>query len=353
MSRFWSDSVHNLTPYTPGEQPQIDGLIKLNTNENPYAPSPKVEDAMAKANNKDLRKYPDPNASALKNAIAKHFNIEPAHVFVGNSSDEVLAHAFRTFFIQDKPILTPDISYSFYPPLSRLLDIEYKSMPLRDDFTVNVKDYLIDNGGIIFANPNAPTGIALAINEIEYLLKNNSHSVIIVDEAYVDFAGDSAVRLIGQYPNLLVTQTLSKSRSLAGLRVGLAVGNEKLIEGLERVKNSFHPYALNSLALAGATAAFEDLDYFKSCVKKVISTRDKISVELKSLGFNVLPSSANFVFATHPNHGAKELFQSLRNRKILIRYFDSKRISDYLRISIGTDQEMAQLIDVLKELLAE
>ena len=226
-------------------------------------------------------------------------------------------------------------------------------MPLRDDFTVNVKDYLIDNGGIIFANPNAPTGIALAINEIEYLLKNNSHSVIIVDEAYVDFAGDSAVRLIGQYPNLLVTQTLSKSRSLAGLRVGLAVGNEKLIEGLERVKNSFHPYALNSLALAGATAAFEDLDYFKSCVKKVISTRDKISVELKSLGFNVLPSSANFVFATHPNHGAKELFQSLRNRKILIRYFDSKRISDYLRISIGTDQEMAQLIDVLKELLAE
>ena len=356
MSRFWSDIVNNLTPYSPGEQPRIDKLIKLNTNENPYGPSPKVIEAIAKANTHDLRQYPDPNSTLLKNAIADHFNFSPAQVFVANSSDEVLSHAFRAFFTQDKPLLVPDISYSFYAPVSNLLEITYQNIPLREDFTLNINDYLTDsisdNGGIVFANPNAPTGIALAVDEIEKLLQANTQSVVIVDEAYVDFANDSAVRLIDKYPNLLVTQTLSKSRSLAGLRVGLALGDKQLIEGLERVKNSFHPYPLSKLALAGATAAIKDTAYFDSCVSKVIATREHTTNELTTLGFEVLPSAANFVFATHPDCPAKKIFSALRERKIIIRYFDAARIDEYLRISIGTDQEMSVLIAALKEILA-
>jgi len=353
MSRFWSNTVNKLTPYTPGEQPQIDNLIKLNTNENPYGPSPKVTEAIAQANNSDLRKYPDPNSSELKNAIAEHFNLNSTQVFVGNSSDEVLAHAFRAFFIQDKPLLKPDISYSFYPPVCNLLGIKTKNIPLQDNFTIKVNDYLIANGGIVFANPNAPTGIALAINEIETLLQANTESVVIVDEAYADFANDSAVRLIDKYPNLLVTQTLSKSRSLAGLRVGLALGNAELVEGLERVKNSFHPYPLNKLALAGATAAFKDKPYFEETVAKIVSTRDHTITALQELGFDVLSSAANFVFATHPKQNAEKIFQALRERKIIIRHFDAPRIKQYLRISIGTDIEMAALIKALTEILAE
>ena len=351
MSRFWSQSVNNLTPYTPGEQPRVDNLIKLNTNENPYGPSPKVTEAITIANNDDLRKYPDPNSAELKGAIAKYYNFDQSQVFVANSSDEVLSHAFRAFFQQDKPLLTPDISYSFYQPVCNLLEINYQSIPLREDFTLNINDYLVDNGGIIFANPNAPTGIALSIDDIERLLQANTNSVVIIDEAYADFANDSATRLISHYPNLLVTQTLSKSRSLAGLRVGLALGNKDLIEGLERVKNSFHPYALSQLALAGATAAFEDTDYFESCITKVVATRDKTSQALSSLGFTVLPSAANFVFAMHPDQQAKKMFLALRERKILVRYFDAQRINEYLRISIGTDLEMTTLIDALKEIL--
>ncbi len=356
MSRFWSDTVHNLTPYSPGEQPQIDNLIKLNTNENPYGPSPAVIKAIADANNNNLRKYPDPNSTQLKNAIASNFDLSPAQVFVANSSDEVLAHAFRAFFQQSKSLLVPDISYSFYTPLSNLLEIDCQSIPLRADFTLNIKDYLIDdlanNGGIVFANPNAPTGIAVSIDEIEALLQANTDSVVLIDEAYADFADDSAVRLIDKYPNLLVTQTLSKSRSLAGLRVGLALGNKQLIEGLERVKNSFHPYPLSRLALAGATAAFKDNDYFDECIAKVVATRDTTSKALATLGFNVLPSATNFLFATHPDHQAKNVFMALRERSIIIRYFDTARIDNYLRISVGTDVEMTQLIAALKEILA-
>ena len=352
MSRFWSDSVHNLTPYTPGEQPKIDNLIKLNTNENPYGPSPKVIDAISKANSDDLRKYPDPLSTDLKQSIATYYDLPLDSIFVGNSSDEVLAHTFRALLKQNKPILYPDITYSFYPVYCQLFGIEYQQIPLRDDFTLNIDDYQIDNGGIIFANPNAPTGIALSINEIKTLLERNPDSVIVVDEAYVDFANESAVSLIADFDNLLVTQTLSKSRGLAGLRVGLALGNPALIEGMERVKNSFHPYALDRLAAAGAAAAFDDVDYFKSTCDKVIHTRTTSTQSLINLGFEVLPSSTNFVFAKHPNHDAAKLFQALRERDIIVRYFTSPRINEYLRISIGTDQEMDAFIKAITEIIS-
>ena len=351
MSRFWSDAIDKLTPYTPGEQPKIDNLIKLNTNENPYGPSPKVVEAIAHANNSNLRKYPDPLSTDLKKSIAAYYDLPLDYVFVGNSSDEVLGHTFRALLKQDKPLLYPDITYSFYPVYCQLFDINYKQIPLRDDFTLNIDDYDQDNGGIIFANPNAPTGIALSLEKIEILLQRNPDSVIVVDEAYVDFAEQSAVSLIQKYDNLLVTQTLSKSRSLAGLRVGLALGNPELLAGLERVKNSFHPYALDKLAAAGAAAAFDDKVYFETTCKKVITTRESTTARLKNLGFDVLPSSANFVFAKHQNHDANQLFQALRKRKIIIRYFNDERINQFLRISIGTDNEMDALINALREIL--
>ncbi len=352
MSRFWSETVHSLTPYTPGEQPQIEQLIKLNTNENPYGPSPQVITAIAEANSADLRKYPDPNASDLKRTIADYHGLNINQVFVGNSSDEVLAHAFKGLLKKNKPLLFPDITYSFYPVYCVLYEIDYQQIPLRDDFTLNIDDYRIPNGGIIFANPNAPTGIALPLADIKTLLERNPDSVIVIDEAYVDFGGDSASKLINDFPNLLVTQTLSKSRSLAGLRVGFALGHADLIEGLERVKNSFHPYALDKLALAGAQAAFKDDAYFISCCNKVIATRERVVKDMQKLGFSVLPSATNFVFAKHAEHTASVLFEKLREQRIVVRYFDKPRLSDYLRISIGTDAEMDTLLDVLGKLVS-
>jgi len=351
MSQYWSDIVRKLTPYTPGEQPQIDNLIKLNTNENPYGPSPKVMEAIAQANSENLRKYPDPNSQQLKDSIANYYGLQHGQVFVGNSSDEVLAHVFRGLLKQDKALLYPDITYSFYPVYCRLFDIDYQEIPLRDDFTLDIDDYPSDNGGVIFANPNAPTGIALGVDQIDTLLARNTQSVVVVDEAYVDFADESAVSLVDKYPNLLVTQTLSKSRSLAGLRVGLAIGHADLIEGLERIKNSFHPYTLNALALAGASAAFDDQDYFEQTRSRVIATRETTTQQLNELGFTVLESKTNFVFAKHTRRDAAQLFQALRERRILVRYFDEPRINEYLRISIGTDEEMAALIKALKDIL--
>ena len=351
MSRFWSTIVNELTPYTPGEQPQIDNLIKLNTNENPYGPSPKVVDAIARANGDELRKYPDPNAQDLKHAVATHFGLDNNMVFVGNSSDEVLAHIFRGLLKQDKPLLFPDITYSFYPVYCKLFEIDYQLVPLQDDFSINIDDYDSHNGGIIFANPNAPTGIALSIDEVERLAAKHADSVVVIDEAYVDFSNDSAVRLLRDYPNLLVTQTLSKSRSLAGLRVGIALGNAELIEGLERVKNSFHPYTLDKLAIAGATAAFADDAHLQETCAKVNATRERVCVQLQNLGFEVLPSSTNFVFAKHSIANAKALFEGLRSRNIIIRHFDKPRISEYLRISVGTNAEMNSLIEALTQLL--
>lgn len=347
MSKFWSQVVRELEPYVPGEQPQIDGLIKLNTNESPYPPSPKVIDLMTHDAIDRLRLYPDPNSQKLKNTIAHYYGVKADQVFVGNGSDEVLALLFMAFFQQDKPLLYPDITYSFYPVYCKLFGIESKTIALRDDFTINFGDYSTDNGGIIFPNPNAPTSIGIPLAEIEALLQKNTESVVVVDEAYIDFGGETAIKLIDKYPNLLVVQTLSKSRSLAGMRVGLAVGDKELIDALDRVKNSFNSYPLDRLAEAATVVAFEDDDYFKACRDKIIATRAWTVTELEKLGFEVLPSQANFIFAKPIGKNAADVAQFLREHKILVRYFNKPRIDQFLRITIGTDEQMKKMIAVL------
>ncbi len=350
MSMLWSPLVRNLEPYTPGEQPQMEGLIKLNTNESPYPPSPKIHALMTADAIAKLRLYPDPHSSKLKNTIAQYYQIKPAQVFVGNGSDEILALVFMAFFQQDKPLLFPDITYSFYKVYCQLFRIDYETIPLKPDFTLDFADYQKPNGGIIFPNPNAPTAIGKSLSEIEDFLQKNIDSVVVVDEAYVDFGADTACKLIAQYPNVLVVQTLSKSRSLAGMRVGLAMGNEQLIEALDRVKNSFNSYPLDRLAEAAAIAAFEDDAYFQECKNKIISTRDWTIAELTALDFTLLPSQANFVFAKPNFTDAATLARQLREHKILVRHFNSPRIVEFLRITIGTAEEMRQVIDTLKML---
>ncbi|MDX8387123.1 MAG: histidinol-phosphate transaminase [Ghiorsea sp.] len=351
MSQFWSQSVHNLDPYVPGEQPKTSNLIKLNTNENPYGPSPKALSAIQDATSDSLKLYPDPNSDALKTSIAKYYNLSTNQVFVGNGSDEVLAHVFQGLLKHDEPLLFPDITYSFYPVYCGLYDINYKTIPLTDSFEINISDYQQPNGGIIFPNPNAPTGVALPLHDIEVLVQQNSNRVVVIDEAYVDFGGNSAVQLINKYPNLLVIQTLSKSRSLAGLRVGFAMGNAELIEGLERVKNSFNSYPIDRLALHGAVAAMEDVEYFEKTCKKIIHSREVLSNTLTQLGFDVLPSTANFVFAKHPTHEAANISQYLREHAIIVRHFNHDRINQYLRITVGTDAECNALTHALKDFL--
>ncbi|WP_410497671.1 histidinol-phosphate transaminase [Chitinibacter sp. S2-10] len=353
MSRFWSPVVHALTPYTPGEQPKITNLIKLNTNENPYGPSPKAIMAMREAVNDHLRLYPDPNGDVLKDAVAHYHHadgITRANVFVGNSSDEVLAHTFQALLKHDAPLLFPDISYSFYPVYCGLYGIEYRTVPLNSDFEIDTADYT-GGGAIIFPNPNAPTGILLPLAKIEALLQAYPDQVLVVDEAYVDFGGTSAISLVNRYDNLLVVQTLSKSRSLAGLRVGFAVGHVDLIAGLERVKNSFNSYPLDRVALAGAVAAMEDTGYFNRTCAAINASRDTLIAHLQALGFEVLPSKANFVFVRHPKHDAAQLALALRERAILVRHFKAPRIDQFLRISIGTDAECESLTSALKEIL--
>ena len=352
MSQYWSKLVHALTPYVPGEQPKINNLIKLNTNENPYGPSPKVIAALQKEAADSLRLYPDPNSDALKQAIAEYHGLNANQVFVGNGSDEVLAHVFNALLKHDKPILFPDITYSFYPVYCRLYEIEFETVPLNDAFEINVDDYFKANGGIIFPNPNAPTGRLLALSEIECLLKQNMASVVVVDEAYVDFGGDSAVVLVNRYPQLLVTHTLSKARSLAGLRVGYAVGHPDLIDALHRVKDSFNSYPLDRFAQAGAIAAMQDKVYFEETRQRVIKTREAVVNALEGLGFEVLPSGANFIFTRHPQHDAETLAASLREQKVIIRHFKKPaRIAQFLRITIGTDDECQALVDALKNTL--
>jgi histidinol-phosphate aminotransferase len=355
MSRFWSKTVKELTPYVPGEQPKLSQLIKLNTNESPYGPSPKALAAIAATNNEALRLYPDPNADALKQSIAKLHGLTPNQVFIGNGSDEVLAHAFLGLLKHEDPILFPDITYSFYPVYCKLYGIAFDNIPLSDDFSISVADYLKKNngrnGGIIFPNPNAPTGKALPLKDIETLLQSNQDSVVVIDEAYVDFGTSSAVSLIKQYNNLLVTHTLSKSYALAGLRVGYAVGHPDLIEALERVKNSFNSYPIDKLAMAGAMAAIEDQDYLKRISQAVITTRENLIQSLNSLGFETIPSSANFIFTKHPKHDAEKLSAALREKHIIVRHFKLPRIDQYLRITIGTDEQCGALIKAIKEII--
>ena len=358
MSRYWSAVVHGLTPYVPGEQPKIDNLVKLNTNEHPYGPSPKALDAIRQATGDGLRLYPDPNADALKSALAKRFNVQAKQVFVGNGSDEVLAHAFQALLKHERELWFPDISYSFYPVYCGLYGVAHRLVPLADDFSIRVEDYLPRGegpgekaGAIIFPNPNAPTGRLLPIEAVERIVAGNPDAVVLVDEAYVDVGGESAVQLVDQYPNLLVVHTFSKSRSLAGLRVGYAIGHPDLIEGLERVKNSFNSYPLDRLALAGAVASVEDEAFFQDSCKKVIATRGRLVAQLQQLGFEVLPSGANFVFARHPARDGAELAAALRARAIIVRHFKAARIDQFLRITIGTDEQCATLVQALGEIL--
>lgn len=353
MSQFWSKRTQELDPYIPGEQPKNNQYIKLNTNENPYPPSAKVQQAIHTASNDLLRLYPDPNADELKQAIADYYKVDKSFVFVGNGSDEVLAHAFVALLKHEKPLLYPDISYSFYPVYSKLFDINEKQIPLDDNFSINFDDYQQENSAILFPNPNAPTGKSVALDDIEQLLNQHPDSVIVVDEAYVDFGAESATPLTKNYKNLLVIQTFSKSRSLAGLRVGFAIGSTELIEGLERVKNSFNSYPLAREAIAGATASINDKESFEENRQKIIQSREWASKQLESMEFSVISSHTNFVFAKPPEpHTAEKLYLELKEKNILVRYFNSDRIDQHLRITIGTQDEMQALMTALEEIFA-
>lgn len=352
MSRFWSPVVHTLTPYVPGEQPKISNLLKLNTNENPYGPSPKVIAALQAEAADTLRLYPDPNSDKLKSAIAEFHGLQQNQVFVGNGSDEVLAHVFHALFQHDQPLLFPDITYSFYPVYCGLYGIQSQTIPLNDRFEICIDDYMRPNGGIIFPNPNAPTGIPLPLAEIERLLNFNQESVVVVDEAYVDFGTESSVTLVNRYPNLLVTHTLSKARSLAGLRVGYAVGHPELIEALIRVKDSFNSYPIDRFAEAGAVAAMQDVAYFNTTCAQVVATREKLVHSMQGLGFEVLPSGANFIFAKHPKFEGEAIAAQLRAQNIIVRHFRKPaRIAPFLRITIGTDAESERLLSALKAIV--
>lgn len=353
MSKYWSAITENIRPYVPGEQPKDRKYIKLNTNENPYPPSPEVIKAIKQAANETLRLYPDPAGDDLRATLARYYEVKKEQVFVGNGSDEILAFSFPAFFTPGKPVLYPDITYSFYPVYCNLFHIDYELVPLDEEFTVPADAFYKKNGGIVLANPNAPTGKCMPLHSIRSILERNPDSVVIIDEAYIDFGGESAVAMIKEYPNLLVIQTLSKSRSLAGLRVGFALGHEDLIEGLRRIKDSMNSYTLDRLALAGAQEAIKDESYFRQTTKKIIALREKTSEELRRLGFKVIPSCANFIFISHQRCPAGELFQQLRGKGVLVRYFNLPRIDNYLRVTIGSDEEMSSFLKAVKESIAE
>ena len=350
MNPFWSQTAHELSPYVPGEQPRVANLVKLNTNESPFGPSPRAVEAMRAAAD-TLRLYPDPEASELREALAAHHGVRPEQVFVGNGSDEVLAHAFVALLKQPKPLLFPDVTYSFYPVWAQLFGVVCETVPLDGDMRVRVEDYRREAGSIVIANPNAPTGIALPRAEIGRLLDDHPGIPVLVDEAYVDFGGESAVPLIAAHPNLLVVQTMSKSRALAGLRVGYALGDVGLIEALRRVKDSFNSYPLGGVAQAGATAAVRDDAYFRESCARIVAGREAMTRELMRLGFAVLPSSTNFVFARHPARGGAELAAGLRERAVLVRHFSNPRTAPYLRITVGTEDDTSRLIAAAADIL--
>lgn len=348
MSKYWSPLVGRLKPYVAGEQMSMPGLIKLNTNECPYPPSPRVLDAIRAETGGDLRLYPDPNSKKLRQALAQHFALDSDQVFIGNGSDEVLAHVFQALLSHDQPTLFPDITYSFYPVYCRLYGIPYRTVPVSDSFEIDLDDFATPNGGVIFANPNAPTGVAIGLDQVEQFLRRHDESVVVIDEAYVDFGAESAARLVDRHPNLLVVQTFSKSRSLAGMRIGFALGHRDLIEALERVKNSFNSYPLSRLASAAGIAAIEDGGHFDVVTRNVMQSRAQLCSALEALGFRVVPSMANFVFASHPRHDAGALYRSLKAQAILVRHFPLPRIDQFLRITVGTPEQCERLVDALR-----
>ena len=349
----WESNIRRVTPYVPGEQPKLPDMIKLNTNENPYPPSPGVQKVLREMAAEELRLYPDPAASDLAAAIAERYGVAEDQVFVGVGSDDVLAMAFLTFFNSDLPILFPDITYSFYDVWADTFRIPYRTIPLNDSFEICPEDYRVPNGGIIFPNPNAPTGAVLAPDAVEEIVRANPDSVVIVDEAYVDFGAVSALPLIDRYENLLVVQTFSKSRSMAGMRIGYAFGSKKLIRYLQDVKYSFNSYTMNRTSIALGVAAIRDEEWFRRTVDRIVKTRERTQQELRELGFSFRDSGANFVFASHDRMPAREIFRRLRERHIFVRYFDRPRIDNYLRITIGTDEEMDRFFAALREILAE
>ncbi len=348
---LWEKNLRNIEPYVPGEQSKEKNIVKINANENPYTPSPKAVEAIKNFNCSKLRFYPDANATEFKKAIAEFYNVLPENIFIGNGSDDVLAIAFQSFFNSDKPIVYPDITYSFYPVWCRLFNIAYKNYPLTSDFRINPEDYKEANGGVVIPNPNAPTSLGEGKDFIEKIMNYNRDSVIIIDEAYVDFGGYSSVELTKKYENLLVTGTFSKSRSLAGMRIGFAIGSKKLIAVMEAVKNSYNSYTVNSVAMAAGTAAIKDKKYFNETVSKVIATRNRVTNDLKQLGFTVLDSQTNFLFATNENINIKEYFEWLKSQNVFIRWFNQPKISNYVRITIGTDEEMNIFLNKTKEYL--
>ncbi len=351
MMRNWEDYVRKVTPYVPGEQPEGTDIIKLNTNENPYPPAPGVQERLKRLSADSFRLYPEPDCKTLVRAIAKHYGLESAQVFTGVGSDDVLAMIFLTFFNSEKPVFFPDITYSFYDVWAEMLRIPYETKALDQDFLIRKEDYYEENGGVIFPNPNAPTGILMELSEIEDILLHNQDVIVVIDEAYIDFGGTSALPLIEKYENLLVVQTFSKSRSMAGMRIGYAMGNEKLIRFLNDVKYSFNSYTMNRAALLLGVEAVQDGAYFEECCRKIINTRERTKSELSRLGFAFGDSKSNFIFATHKSIPAEEIFEALKKEKIYVRHFKKPRIENYLRISIGTDSEMEKLIHCLERIL--
>lgn len=351
MSREWTKNLRNIEPYVPGEQSKDKDIVKINANENPYPPSPKAIEVLKSFDTNKLRFYPSANSTKLKEAIAKYYKVDVSNVFVGNGSDDVLAVAFQSFFNSEKPIVYPDLTYSFYPVWCSLFSIKYKNYPVGDDFRINPEDYKEKNGGVVIPNPNAPTSLGEGLDFVEKILNYNQDSVVIIDEAYVDFGGTSSIPLIDKYENLLVTGTFSKSRSLAGLRIGFAIGSKALIDVMEAIKNSYNSYTVDSLSIEMGAASIEDDEYFKSTCKKVIKTRERVTLELEKLGFDVLDSQTNFIFVTHNKHNMKSLFEYLKTQKVFIRYFSLPRIENYVRITIGTNEEMDIFLEKTKEFI--
>lgn len=349
MHQEWMKNLRDIEPYVPGEQSMEKNIVKINANENPYAPSPEAIKAINEFDCNRLRFYPDANALEFKKALAEFYGVSVENVFLGNGSDDVLALSFQAFFNSDKPIAYPDITYSFYPVWCRLFNIPYKNYPLDDNFRINPEDYKEQNGGVVIPNPNAPTSLGEGREFIERIMEYNKDSVVIIDEAYVDFGGYSSVELTKKYENLLITGTFSKSRSLAGMRIGYAIGSKTLISVLEAVKNSYNSYTLNSVSMAAGTAAIKDRAYFESTVSRVIATRQRVAEELRALGFTVLNSQTNFLFATHNAISIKDYFEWLKAQKVFIRYFNLPRINNYVRITIGTDDEMNVFLNKTKE----